>query len=724
MQGTHRHRKPQSATHPLRRLWQTGRRLMAHSRRSHAWLRIAALVAVLLPTGMVGGGVASAQALLPAEELILAGGETAGIHYRQTGAGTGLGYDVREPFLSRFTHLGGPPAAGYPVSAPFWGSDGCLYQAFQVTLLQRCGDLPVRLANTFQILEEAGADDRLELLGIGRGETDSATSFADAVRIRLTWLEDAAIRERYLSQCGNGDSEAAIQFCGLPMNRPRLFGPFVSQRFQRIAFQRWLTDGPGGIRAGDVTAVLGGDLLKETGVLSGPVVAPHPLGEPPVLTIVSFLRGLVGSPPGRATPTPTAVAVPASAAGQRAVASQQGAQRTTPLSYGFQADFFNTGKRPQAISLIKDAGFGWAKQQVIWSQYEISLEQCNANRANCLEQPVNGRPKYFKRDWLSFLDAVVDDVSASGLNLLLSIVRSPDFYAVPGGHAPSNPEMLKDFLQFLAGRYRGKVKAIEPWNEQNLAWEWGGDRLWPNRPASPPQGAVDFVSLQKAAYQGIKAADPAIIVVLPALTPTGLAECWLDPGARTQGFCLDAMKTAIDDRLYLDFVFQVNNGEIKQYYDVLGVHPSGYNNPPDDWVDKQTVPIGSGFKGHGSFYIKRYQQLREVQLKYGDTKPMWFTEVGWSATTQPVPGYEYGQDNSEPTRGKYFARLLEQVEREAPYVTNVIIWNLNFRTLVGPTDEKYGFGVVNPDGSPTPAYLCLQDFVRSGNRITRAECRP
>jgi hypothetical protein len=222
-------------------------------------------------------------------------------------------------------------------------------------------------------------------------------------------------------------------------------------------------------------------------------------------------------------------------------------------------------------------------------------------------------------------------------------------------------------------------------------------------------------------------------VVLPALTPTGLAECWESAEARTQGFCLDAMNVAIDDRLYLDFVFQVNGGEIKNYYDVLGVHPSGYNNAPDDWpydapvagcnVGPQKVSTGGGFKGHGSFYIKRYQQLRCVQQKYGDSKPMWFTEVGWDVTGGvTVPGYEYGRDNNEDARGKYFARLFEQVDKEAPYVTNMFIWNLNFRQLVQPTDEKYGFGILNSDGGATPAYTCAADYAKNG-KITNGSCR-
>src|ERR671923_91780 len=89
-----------------------------------------------------------------------------------------------------------------------------------------------------------GAEAQLLALGIGPGEQDSGASFAEARRNRLGWLEDAAIRERYLGQCGRGNEDAAVQLCGLPMTRPQRFGPFVSQRFQRIAFQRWLVEGP------------------------------------------------------------------------------------------------------------------------------------------------------------------------------------------------------------------------------------------------------------------------------------------------------------------------------------------------------------------------------------------------------------------------------------------------------------------------------------------------
>src|SRR5688500_20248503 len=94
----------------------------------------------------------------PDEQALISGNVEIGRHFRQAGGGTGLGYDVREPFYSAMLALGGPTATGFPVSTPFQGVDGCLYQDFQVFLLQSCAGGPVVRANSFQILEGNGPD--------------------------------------------------------------------------------------------------------------------------------------------------------------------------------------------------------------------------------------------------------------------------------------------------------------------------------------------------------------------------------------------------------------------------------------------------------------------------------------------------------------------------------------------------------------------------------------
>ena len=106
----------------------------------------------------------------------------------------------------------------------------------------------------------------------------------------------------------------------------------------------------------------------------------------------------------------------------------------------------------------------------------------------------------------------------------------------------------------MAAHYKGKVKAYEIWNEQNLHYEWGNEQIDPGR----------YMQLLKLAYAAVKAADPGAIVISGALTPTGAPAPF-----------------AMDDCAYLEGMYQ--NG-LKDVCDAVGAHPSGYNMPPDaDW---------------------------------------------------------------------------------------------------------------------------------------------
>jgi polysaccharide biosynthesis protein PslG len=271
---------------------------------------------------------------------------------------------------------------------------------------------------------------------------------------------------------------------------------------------------------------------------------------------------------------------------------------------------------------------------------------------------------------------------------MFSLAQAPAFYTIPGVFVPREPERIEEILRFLSSRYRGKVHAYQTWNEPNLAREWGVGRLWPNGPR-------ELVELQKHAFVGVRGGDPNAVVVFPPLAPTGA------------GACEECdHRWGIDDVVYLDAVYRVNGGEVRRYYDALGVHPFGHNNPPTDWIDVQTVP-GRNFKEHPSFYFKRFTQLRQVMLDHGDDKPIWFTELGWSSCTRLVVGYEYCLDNSEADQARYLTEAFLLLREAYPYVTHAFVWNLNFPQVVSETDEKWGFGVLRPDGSPRPAYTAL-----------------
>ncbi|MCL5962072.1 MAG: hypothetical protein M1358_22620, partial [Chloroflexi bacterium] len=133
--------------------------------------------------------------------------------------------------------------------------------------------------------------------------------------------------------------------------------------------------------------------------------------------------------------------------------------------------------------------------------------------------------------------------------------------------------------------------------------------LWYEGGGKGKLNAAAYVDMLRRSYQSIKGADPGAIVISGALTPTGVNDG----------------NEAIDDVVYLDQMYQAG---LKDYTDAIGAHMAGYNNAPDDWVDRNTVNT-PGYKGHPSFYFRRIDQLHDVMAKYGDNKQLWLTEYEW-----------------------------------------------------------------------------------------------
>ena len=334
------------------------------------------------------------------------------------------------------------------------------------------------------------------------------------------------------------------------------------------------------------------------------------------------------------------------------------------FGYGMQAHMYYQDV-PTVARLVADAGFGWIKQQVRWSDVE----------------PKKGSP-----DW-SQLDLIVDGASKRGLKILFSVVTAPA-WSRADGHVdgpPDDPKAFASFLTTLASRYLGKVHAYEIWNEQNFSREWGGGKI----------NAGQYVELLALAHGALKAVDPNVVVIAGALTPTGYND----------------VNIAVDDVLYLQQMYAYKDGLLKSVCDAIGAHAGGFNNPPDDGPTKKSVP-STTFKGHPSFYFRRIEGLREIMVLSGDSeKGMWLTEFGWS-TMNKAKGYEYGADNSEADQARYLVRAY-QIGREVGWVSAMFVWNLNFQMIVPDTDEKWPFGIVKKDGSPRPAYTALKQLPKA-----------
>ena len=335
---------------------------------------------------------------------------------------------------------------------------------------------------------------------------------------------------------------------------------------------------------------------------------------------------------------------------------------------GYYAD------RDRALTLLKNAfeannysgGPAWIRQQVPWQDHMMR----------------DGRIAW------SELDHVINAAAAKNVKVLLSIAKSPAWATDNGSDGMPNRANFPRFAQFvraIAERYRGRVHAIEIWNEQNYAIENGG-RVAP---------AAYYVDLLGAAYDAIKAVDPNIIVVAGSPTPTAT----------------NKVEVALDDILYFQQMFALPKFWEKS--DVVGAHFAGTLQPPDALPGRGARP--EGWNGNSEFFFRRIEDVRAAMVRAGrGDRQIWITEFGW-ATNNNTPGYEYGKYNSLEQQAQYIKRAIELSRYNyAPWVGAVFVWNLNFsvswREAGNPAHEQASFAILNPDWSPRPAFNTIQNM--------------
>ena len=569
-------------------------------------------------------------------------------------------------------------ALGYPVSGR-WIEGPFTLQAFQKVILQ--WDSVNRRMNWFNTLDAlANRYSHIALPNVPPhqilAEDQGVTDFAVIVQNHLALLDaNPKIKAEFLKD------PDWLNLYGLPIRyeeRTVNGNPQGLQllRAQRIVFEVWNVPAPG-TSLGAVGRQNVPDKVKKLSnviipdAAKPPVTASQAGGAVP--TAVPVTQPVVTAVP---TPVPTPVTTPSPppVTGPVSVSSIPG-PRTLPrglTGYGIQGEF----RRPddgRLADLITDAGLNWVKQQIPW-------------------QEVENQPGVF--NW-GPTDRLVNTMRGKGLSILLSVVKSPDFYKAEESKKgtthgrPNSPEPLRNFMRELAARYKGRVQAYEIWNEENLSLEWG---------TFSDASYSQFIQLLKNGYWGVKESDPDAIVVFGAPTPTGVVN----------------NSIAIDDVIYLQRIFDFNNGEVFNYFEALGVHPNGGANAPDDRLgaaNHSNANCNGGWSTHPSFFFDRYKELYNMMAARGHPeKTVWFTEFGWATVDGPgapagaTAGYEYANCSSETDQANFLVRSFAKVRAETPYVTHMIIWNLNFQQVVPNTDEKWAFGIVRSDLSPRPAY--------------------
>ncbi|MFV9505267.1 MAG: hypothetical protein AB4911_11955 [Oscillochloridaceae bacterium umkhey_bin13] len=349
-----------------------------------------------------------------------------------------------------------------------------------------------------------------------------------------------------------------------------------------------------------------------------------------------------------------------------------------PFVYGFNAHLYGQGTawqdRNRALTLARNAGAPWIRQQVRWMDLHDRSGQI----------------------FWAELDDIVADANRQGVSLMLSVVSAPEWAGGPGMPRRENFRDFANFMGQMAARYRGRVQAYQIWNEQNRACENGGDCATAGGIGGRVASADYFVDLLEVAYGAIKANDPMAIVVsgAPASTDTNRVDI------------------AISD---LEYMRQMaSNPKFRRSVDAIGLHPGGHYNPPDSRWPQNPGP-GPNWRTSNEFYFRRIEDTRAVLVNNGMAdRQIWITEFGW-ATANNTPGYEYGNSISPETQAAWIARSLEIGRYDwAPWVGGMFVWNLNFAIpwnyYGNPLHEQAAFGVLNPDWSPRPSFNAIQNF--------------
>jgi len=315
----------------------------------------------------------------------------------------------------------------------------------------------------------------------------------------------------------------------------------------------------------------------------------------------------------------------------------------------------------RSLQMIKDAGFGWIKQQVLWSEIEIP------DKGQYYDEKNN-----VSNTWTKW-DRIVDLAGEYGLGVIMRLDTSPQWARVGNPKIetpPDNYEDYGDFVYNVVSRYRGKVQYFMIWNEPNTSFEWG------NRAVN----AADYVRLLRIAYERAKEANPDAVILCAPLAPT-----------------IEVSPRAVNDVIFLQ---QMYDAGAKQWFDVMSANPYGLRSGPfDRRLDS------------GDVNFSRPMLIREVMVRNGDAeKPIWGSEMGWNALPPDFPGEPIFGRVTRQEQAEYTVEGYQRILEEWPWMSMANLWHFRRVFEVNQKEQMYYFGLVEYDFSPNPVYEAVKQL--------------
>lgn len=333
-------------------------------------------------------------------------------------------------------------------------------------------------------------------------------------------------------------------------------------------------------------------------------------------------------------------------------------------------------KRERVLQMVRDAGFHWVRQEFPWEDIEIHGK---GDFTDCRNGPcISAWDKY---------DHIVALAEQYGLEIVARLSNPPAWSRAAGdemgsGAPPDDLEDYGDFIAAVVGRYRGRVRYYQIWNEPNIYPEWG-------RYPIDPEG---YVELLKIAYRRAKAVDPDCVVISGALAQT-----------IELGDCLGGYNCNLNDFLFLQRMYDAG---ARDYFDVLAINDYGMWSGP---YDRRMRPRVINYS--------RPMYVRDIMAHNGDAaKPIWFTEMNWNAVPEGFSGgAPYGRVADEQL-ARYVVEGYRRAREEWPWVGVIFYWYFKRPHDLEKDQAWYYFRMAEPDFTTLPVYDAMRAYAAGDPR--------
>jgi O-antigen ligase len=343
-----------------------------------------------------------------------------------------------------------------------------------------------------------------------------------------------------------------------------------------------------------------------------------------------------------------------------------GAVRSTDLPFaGINVDTA-TGAATQgqaALASLRAAGFEWVRLRLDWAALE---------------------PHPGVYDW-SASDAWIENSVAAGLVPVVVLDGSPAWARSAQDRAPANsllappaePADMARFAAAFAQRYADDLRYYQVWDEPNIAPHWG------NRWIEP----VAYAQLLKAVAAAIRAADSDAVIATAALAPT-----------------TDRGHMAVDEVYFLQRMVAAGAAGV---FDAVAIQPFGFGHAPG--YPRQSVSVLD--------YRRAALIRRELSSMGLGDKALWAVRFGWNRDPNGVWGAVTPQ-----AQASYAAEALDQAWQRWPWL-EAMGWVVD-RPAAAPGDPRWGFALVEPDGSDAPVFTALRQWLAAAQPSERRVSHP